>query len=346
MPCRDGDELSYRNEFGTSIAIRMDRSKERAPLDLRAVLDAFLLCPPVPVELDGERIGGDPQGLLETTWCEAPTTTLTEEEAKCILGALPEPQGLNALQFEIIPLDTTKYSPSSSLRGQLVLILLGREFRSVLKEAGFAYEIEPVYKVDLINDHGLKLTPQHDAMTSPTKYSQDTWSTQLERLPWRSRDIVIPSERLMAGLAAIPSELFRQETNPKLAHNGISIPTRSTVANAGPRSFDFKFFGILSLTDSLRPVLSTSRDVVLLISWNITSAISITVLRALTAQWKYLQDLTADWNYSGRCENVMLDAYLPQLIDLILPYRREKSRSRRSWRTLYSVPRVHGLTGR
>ena len=29
MPCRDGDELSYRNEFGTSIAIRMDRSKEQ-----------------------------------------------------------------------------------------------------------------------------------------------------------------------------------------------------------------------------------------------------------------------------------------------------------------------------
>lgn len=124
------EESGYRNQFGTSIAIRLDPHKEREPLDLKAVLEQHLLCPPVSVEYEGDSIAGDPKDLIQTPWCEPVTLRPTPEEVEALLGfQLPE-----AFRIELQPLDLTGHTPNPELEGQVALasLLLSEELESVL----------------------------------------------------------------------------------------------------------------------------------------------------------------------------------------------------------------------
>ncbi|HEX2281975.1 MAG TPA: hypothetical protein VHG52_09475 [Thermomicrobiales bacterium] len=119
-----GEEAGYRTEPGTSIAVRLDPRKEREPLDLKTVLESYIICPPVPVEFDGARIGGDPKELLESPWCERTTIPLKPEQLQQIASFMELALSPSDLQWELRPLDLTAHSHDMRrIRGQLVVWL-------------------------------------------------------------------------------------------------------------------------------------------------------------------------------------------------------------------------------
>lgn len=112
---REGDR------YGTSVAVRLDPRKENKRLNLREVLDKYVLCPPVPVTLDGEEIGGDPHSLIHTTWADGVVEEeLTAEET----AEVEKVFGLkftDKIKVRLVPLDLTAHSPTPSLKGQALL---------------------------------------------------------------------------------------------------------------------------------------------------------------------------------------------------------------------------------
>jgi hypothetical protein len=133
MPSSEGDQQGYRARRGTSIAVRVDPRRESGQLDLREVIGRHLLAPPVPLELDGERLGGDPVVLADQPWATPSTTPIDPHVQRSIEGvlgaALSEPMTLH-----VLPLDLTAASPDSNLRGQVVVVTLrgGDDLRRAL----------------------------------------------------------------------------------------------------------------------------------------------------------------------------------------------------------------------
>lgn len=120
MPAPPGATTTgYRNEPGTTIAVRLDARKESGLFDLRALLEEHLWCPPVPVEHDGRRVGGNTATLVDVPAFEH---EIVELEG-AVLEGLQRTLGLplsDGLQLHILPLDLTAASPVPELRGQAV----------------------------------------------------------------------------------------------------------------------------------------------------------------------------------------------------------------------------------
>jgi hypothetical protein len=71
----------YRTEFGTSIACRIDPTKERGSFDLSAMLNSHILFPTIPIEFEGVKVAGY-STLIGKPWCTAKTVKLTAEQAR------------------------------------------------------------------------------------------------------------------------------------------------------------------------------------------------------------------------------------------------------------------------
>lgn len=119
-------QAGYRRgrHYGTSVAVRLDPQKENAKLDLKALLERYAFCSPIPVIFEGERIGGDPAETIEKPSLDRIVEMpLGDEEMKRI----EEVFGMNfseKIKVRLIPLDLIKHSPTPDLKGQALLAYL------------------------------------------------------------------------------------------------------------------------------------------------------------------------------------------------------------------------------
>lgn len=107
--------------YGTSIAVRLDPRKESRRLNLKEVLERYVLCPPVPVLFEGEEVGGDRQALVQTPWAEGVIEEELTQEEIAELEYVFDFEFADPLKVRLIPLDLTKHSPTPDVQGQALL---------------------------------------------------------------------------------------------------------------------------------------------------------------------------------------------------------------------------------
>ncbi|MBL7718377.1 MAG: hypothetical protein JNL72_06050 [Flavipsychrobacter sp.] len=117
-------ENSFRNEFGTSIAVRISSKKDSLHFEkqLNEVLNEIVLCSPIDIYLSGKKvnIGFDILDEQIVDYSYIPFTPLQKKEIeKTIDFEINSDMGI-----EIIPIDLTSNCPNNNLKGQIAIIRL------------------------------------------------------------------------------------------------------------------------------------------------------------------------------------------------------------------------------
>jgi hypothetical protein len=307
----NNEEPDYRTEFGTSIAIRLDPRKQREPLDLRAELERYLLCPPVPVEYEGQSVGGDPKDLLETPWCDPVTIKPTPAEVEALLGfRLPE-----AFRIELQPLDLTRYTPTNGFRAQVALASLipSNQLKSIASKLRNASAAGLSWHLNLAED--LRVSIQADLWsTDPDRIFMDNYAKQLLETLESHRDdnqaVIHTTLRSFSdyinepgiALTCTSEELLWFESSSKLliSHNGIRLPEEIEHVHH-PKRIDFNVkypgaearmvLGLISLTDRMRPNLSVDRERIRSLPWEVYSAAGLATRKTVAELMQSPDDL-------------------------------------------------------
>jgi hypothetical protein len=319
MPAPDGKEPGYRALPGTSVAVRIDARKEAGQLNLREVIEKYVFAPPVSVEFEHEHLGGDPSVLVDRPWLAPRTVPLEPEEQSMIEATvgreLPDP-----VTLRILPLDLTKASPHPEVAGQLVAVFPsgGEALRRALQPGAAlrAIELEDVKTVGLsrygYDWENREITLEYDrvvrgpwgpeealrtikaALESVRDTAERAELTRaLEHVRRRlteaeeghhDRPSLSMTDRLRA--VKVPDAVGPLSPRPIiLSHNGVRVPDLSWtvpgVACETPDGTTGFLFGCVQLSDRLRPDVSISRDTLRGVAWNIHSAVTLALLRAL-----------------------------------------------------------------
>lgn len=308
MPSAGGVQIVAMNrDFGTSIAVRIDPRKERGVFNLKTELNRHLFGPPVAVLLDGQRIGGD-RTVVQRPWIRKKRVSLGRKQ----LQELEEGMGYkfrDPLEVELIPLDLTKHSPSGNLRGQLVVarFVPSREWRRLCR---FPKALDLSAE---INCHDGKVTLKLEGSVLDPAASGDATirkiAERIESRSWRKDELSVSAWIDISDLArkSCPYRGCIGGDPRWLVHNGIFITTRIPDAHRGAldredddgEDLDWEdrllwfnsasimaregIWGAVCLTDSLRPNVSVSRDILLNLQLQVHSAINLAAFRARRA---------------------------------------------------------------
>ncbi|MFC1713153.1 hypothetical protein ACFL6S_05765 [Candidatus Poribacteria bacterium] len=272
MPEQYENESGYRKGPGTSIAVRLDPRKEGERFTLRELLERYVSCSPVPIESDGELVGGEPGVILEKPWLDKIVSaelndSVVESIEETLEYKFPQPP-----RIIIVPLNLTKYSPSPDLKGQILMISLEFPDEYPFRETFGTGPVCLYTRQDGIPEiWASKPGPSEPSITVPI---QDA----LHELLTAAEDFVQP--------------LFDMKAK-WISHNGIVVPTALPVDDSEDLSFAPRYFalmkygfnhylilGVLSLTDFLRPDVSLARDQLRGLSWNTYSTIMLALLRS------------------------------------------------------------------
>lgn len=293
MPSAAGDTNGERAVPGTTVCVRLDPRKEIAGFDLRTELDRHVLCPPVRVSFDGEFIGGDASTLLDEPWCEPTTITLSADDTKRI-GKVLGHTFKSPLQLRVVPIDLTKHSPTSDLKGQLIAVFIPRsdDLRAALRTKDVRYDsaYEPEEKhiaVRFAISPTGELTQAIDVNRRHRHRREDPERRKEASVAFDAASALrLPSaelKKLLRKFAAKPLSAF--------GHNGIALPERELrhqhssylVSDSLVEGQVGVTWGILMLQDRLRPELSVARDKIVNIPWLIYSACNLAVRRGIQA---------------------------------------------------------------
>lgn len=318
MPAdRGSPDQGYRDplDFGTSIAIRVNPQSERSQIDLREILERYVACAPVPVLFEGERVGGDPELLIDKPWCDAPIEVeLTAEETAQLEHVLQQKLDRRP-KVRMLPLDLSRHSPRAELRGQALLgyVDIDPEVKDAHRRRGGRIHVELGLKLSTVKGTAaLRLEASFEDQEQREQAERDVREVEEHRQPRFDRGRLedahdrlrnarrranIDLDRTLAALAArlVATGVLRA---PKghlwLAHNGIAVPTSGSKNRTSwgghfiPLGADETINDVwtrarVQLTDGLRPDVSVSRDELRGLSWETYSALQLAFRRAAMA---------------------------------------------------------------
>lgn len=275
MPAPDAEESGYRATPGTSIAVRLDSGKEKGAFDLEGILRHYVAFPSVPVELDGQRIGGDPAVFVDRRWCEPISLTLTPSQMDSV-GNLVDRKLKGPFRVKILPIDLTRHSPTHELKGQIVStrLVLTREWEELLDRDVGRIEAELRYNY----------RTKRFGIAMSFKPGQTVTAKTLTNLsPIIAKMTSRPFIEIGLPLGELPKifQAFELLKGAWLSHNGIAVPV-SEMNEEAKLSGDMDWSrSVIALADSLRPELSISRDKLVDLHWSIRSAGNLALYRAL-----------------------------------------------------------------
>lgn len=261
MPAPDKQEPGYRSEPGTSIAVRLDPTKEEETFHLEELLEKYVAYPPVPIEFSGKHIGGDPAAFIDKPWFERLLVTLSPLEMKSLERILRRKLKM-PLQVEFLPIDLTRHTPTPELKGQLVLAVF-RPTQEWLKLEKSAQRLETAISEDA--------------------YGSIQLIVAFRKVGANPSDVLF---NLQAPTEKIGKVIDPWSPRSWLSHNGVSVPTSKLfleIPSSNERSTVGWVRGIVSLTDSLRPEVSVSREQSRNLPWRFYSAANLAIHRALSS---------------------------------------------------------------
>jgi hypothetical protein len=295
MPSAAGDEaVPLGRDFGTSIAVRLNPRKEQGVFKLQNELERHLFCPPVRVVFRNADIGGNPR-LVEQPWMKRKKIQISSDRFRDFEKKL----GYKFRQpfvIDLIPLDLTKHSSSSNLRGQLVV---AKHVPS--KEWQRLSALPRVLKLDCsVGCHDGRVTLKLEASAGDYDGCKNGTIRDIaeyleaesdKRDKPRAYDWIDISDLVQGTL---PRPCLLGKAPQWLIHNGIVVPTRIPDRSGEDLSWDerllwFKSASLLSsegmwgavyLMDSFRPNISVSRDLLISLPLPVHSQIVLAAFRA------------------------------------------------------------------
>ncbi len=150
------NNLPYREKdnFGTSIAVRLDPRKERGGFDLDKLLDKYISCSTVPIICNNKLVGSEYESITAKPWIDSVLDfRLTKQEKKKLEKVFQIK--LSDVRIKLIPLNLTKYSPSPYLGGQALigkLVFSEIDERKIIARRDLATEISSILESDSMSD--------------------------------------------------------------------------------------------------------------------------------------------------------------------------------------------------
>jgi len=271
MPNENKKAEKYRskNNFGTSISLRLNPRKEDVDFSLKKTLESYIVAPPIPVILDGEMVGGDYHNLIEKKWCEYKEYPIEEEDINKMEEVLKY-KFTEAPVLLQIPLDLTANSPSENFKGQAVIfyIKLSEKDRGIF-----------LSEVNIPRGRRIGI------------YRYKNNNIQIE--------VSYGSEKRYIISCPVEDELVNYlPSNNLISHNGIYVPSRNRNVNEIKFRINNPYFGEvyyrMAFKDNLRFDLSLSRDELKKVNWNIYSVVQYTFLKTLSKMGIWTE--FSEWN--------------------------------------------------
>lgn len=279
MPGASGKETGFRTEYGTSLAVRINRSKDNIELIkyFEGHLKYYLSLSPIQVLFNGTKLGKDFDKILTTPIAKFCEYTLSKDEIK-VLEDLFETEIDKPIIVKVLPLDISSNSVTENLFGQMVVMYLEHN--------------------DFFNGHNsgrnfsFRFTPGEQLIEFVYKKIEDGKTVTSERRSQIDLSVLVKNNFDADALTFYE----RKEHNfylrkPILIHNGIRIPNdgdgiRSNVElafegnlfenngfNNENGTSRYSTLGVIYLQDKLIPNLAVSRDEIKSLSFSIYSNI-------------------------------------------------------------------------
>lgn len=285
MPCSGKNEKGYRNESGTSIAIRIKPGNDLADFDLSSELDKILFNPEVNVNMVTKGKKGKYELGIGGNDKDAFSYNLNEDELDEVDNYL-EQSDYDELDpvVQFLPINLNKNFSHPNIKGLLYLITIED-----------AYKIAP-FKLENKNFKGYIDTP-----LKITYYNSDTSSPGLligfEELTDENDD-EIEFEDLNVSRFLEPLELFNGCPQLKgafysivLSHNGVIIPNGYNSIRLTANYYNNDLIGYIELSDKLRPNLSVSRSSIVSIPWLLWSSLNYTIRRNFPEEYGHFKNV-------------------------------------------------------
>jgi len=302
MPADGCSENGYRLNVGTSIAVRIRMDKDRIEFDVKNILDKLLLNPPVKVHLKGTGIVGEYPNIINNKWCRTHSINICNEDINRIEKTF-NVKIKSKLTINLFPIDLTKTSPNSNLKGQLAIIYI--PFPQIeLNKIKHNYSKEEVFdnSDELFSDEESDVPPfefnfSYRGIKSAFEKISNEYFLEIEEPNNYDRNKKIVKINLMSLLKKLSlkkTDLCNNFvfTDLLLTHNGIGIPNENDIFNSNVASINLNIkgvnrrdgvsgIGIIELKDELRPNLSLARNKITCINWNTLSQLNYSIYKAL-----------------------------------------------------------------
>ncbi|MES2702437.1 MAG: hypothetical protein V4649_07355 [Bacteroidota bacterium] len=265
MPHQRKQELGYRKEFGTTIAVRICRSKDFLEFEdtLEKILNEYLMFSPVAVYFNSKKVGLD-LNILNGPLTEEKFYPFSVESKHRIEKAIGK-QLKSDIGLSLLPINLSRYSNSANLKGQLVFCWLRCD--------------------DFISSLGETYHMQFDLYENETFiFSSRLNNSKQKRVTIENESAIVEAIRKTPFFHPNNTNTFSSRENLVLIHNGITIPNTSTefphmekISLSG-RLFSYEeirsshnCWGIIYLQDDLLPNVSVARNNIKRIGFNIYS---------------------------------------------------------------------------
>lgn len=288
MPSVKGGENTYRNEPGTSVAVRIRPNYDLPDFDLKPLLNKVLFNPEVEVRLGNGEEQGSYLKDIKVNELQEECFDLPEAELAKVRNFVGKPN--LKLKIHKYPLSLTKEYVNPDIKGLLYLFTV--ECKPKLKD--FVFHLKYAWKA--IEGFTLRLKV-YDEKKGETK------------------EIVLSDFLKNIEIFNGESYLGKYFSHILLSHNGIIIENNKPHSNILRNLLEDEMsdvIGHIELSDKLRPNLNVDRNAISSFNWKIWSHLNYTIRKNIPQKLddlkkiNYLDEVSLDFEIEHLNEDILL----------------------------------------
>jgi hypothetical protein len=271
MPNKFGFNHGYRAEKGTSIAVRINRAKDFLRFEhyLKDVLNFYVLCSPIDIIFEGEKLGYDFKKTLSNPFAQESFYPFNREQkneiAEFINKNITSEIGINFL-----PVDLNNIS-TSNLQGQILFIRLKcDELNKTFMNPDFSVH----FRIGKLNE-SMKLEFRKKFKIADSNKEEEK-SIELDISEFFNKAVNLDIHK---NLFSSDRSFYNENKKLHLIHNGITVPNytgSNSYSDNSKLSFkddlffgdhfshnlSYTYFGLIYFQDQLIPDLSVARNAI------------------------------------------------------------------------------------
>ncbi len=260
FPSKNGNSEKYRNEVGTSIAIKIDFNKLNRWFDIKEELIKHIFYSPIAIKYNEEEIGTTLDELDSNPWVDKETIVeLDDIDNEILKDHFDMKDMTEKFKIKITPVNLSDYSPTQKIKAQMVLV----EFITPIKQEKPEQRVIKycTFEKDIYNKPSLQLNA-----TVQYKESSDTETISLDKYP--------------------EFQKIKMSLTNKIGHNGILIG-EDYINGIGTTLLNFSRKNIfalahISLLDEYRPSMNISRSSNINFNYQTLSASNLSLSKFIT----------------------------------------------------------------
>lgn len=264
MPGRRKNGFGFREKAGTSIAVRLNPTKEIESVDIERLLKKYILYPDINITFNGRLVIDNKEKLYEEEWIknEKPQTIdLPGDEIKKIEKVLHH-KFVEKPKIDVIPINLKNNSIMNELEGVIIIydLAISDKDQSGLRDA------RPAFRKRV----GLNI--ENDKLVLQAKLTKES-SSFFEKDNEHSFNIC----KLKFPLIDEPISI---------SHNGVVVPGDIYLTSPDSEPVDCLHSGVILLFDGLRPNIRVGRDKLKEFDWKTYSTFYFAFRKSLKKMHK------------------------------------------------------------